>query len=124
MGPLGCREQPVDVAGLAELDAAVEHLADRRRVGGDDRGSAGQRLHQRKSEPLVLVREHERMRARVDRRQVVVGDLVGQRHVGQLVRPGAGGADEDQRHRAFGLGERGDAACAAPGVCMLPTHRR
>ena len=50
-----------------------------------------------KAEALIFGGDDQRMRAAVDGGEVLVGDVPGEGHVGELVRPGAGGADEHER---------------------------
>ena len=106
--PAAARDQRLHVAGAHERRALAEHLAQRRRLAGDDRRAAGQRLDRRQAEALVLGGQHERVRAAVDRRELLVGDLAGEDHVGQLVRPRARRADEHERQLARRGGELGD----------------
>ncbi len=54
----------------------------------------------RQPEALVVGGEHERVRAAVDRGELVVADLAREDHVGQLVRPRARRADEHERQLA------------------------
>ena len=85
-----------------------QDLAQRRDLAGDDRRAAGQRLDGRQAKTLVLGGKHERVGAGVDRGEVLVGDVPGERHVGQLVRPRARGTDEHERQLAGSGGELGD----------------
>ena len=101
---------------MNERRPIVQHLAQRRHLAGDDRRSAGERLDGGQAEALVLGRDHERVRAAVDGGEVLVGDVPGEDHVGKLVRPRAGGADEHERQLAGGRGELGDVLA---GVRML-----
>ena len=65
--------------------------------------------------PSSLGGEHERVRAAVDRRQLLVGDLAREDHVGQLVRPRAGRADQHQRQLARRRRRAWRRACAGRG---------
>ena len=96
--PLVAIDRPIEVATTDSVEVenragarmAVEHLTKRWDFAGEHRGPTCQRLDRRQAEPLVVAREHQRVRAAVDRRKLVVGHLSGQQHVGQLARPRAG----------------------------------
>ena len=92
-----------------ERRAVAEHLAQDRQVGRDDGRPACERLDGRQAEALVVGGEDERVGAGVDRGELVVGDVAGERHVGQLVRPRLRRADEHERQRARRLRDRRDA---------------
>ena len=64
----------------------------------------------RQAEALVVGGEDERAGAGVDRGEVVVGDVAGERDVGQLVRPGLASARRARAAASRGASaERGDA---------------
>ena len=62
--------------------APVEHLAHRRDVARDHGGPAGERLDRRQPEALLVARKDERVRSRVDRRQLIVVHRAGEGHIG------------------------------------------
>ena len=106
---LGGGDEAGDVARLHEGGAAVEHLAQRRAVGGDHRRPARERLDRGQPEALVRRRQQERVRAGVEGGQLVVVDVAGDDHARQLARPLARRAHEHERELARRVDERGHA---------------
>ncbi len=112
----GGTHERVEVVVGEQLGPSSSHLAHGRHVAGRDRGAAGQRLDRCQAEALVAAREHDRVRARVDRGEVVIGHLAGQRHVRQFLRPRAARPDQHQWQRALGPRQRRDPLVRVRGL--------
>ena len=69
----GRGDQRRHVAGRHECGALAENLAQRRRLAGDDRRAAGERLDRGQAEALVLGGQHEALAPRYRSRRGLVG---------------------------------------------------